>query len=77
MLQCVSFPTVLGWILVVQSLKELVNVAPSNPCPSLFGSCNLDHLAQVEISIQLLVKLAKWESLEKEAYTHMVGTVVG
>ncbi len=42
---------------------------------SLFGSCYRDHLAQAEISIQLLVKLAISESLEKEAYTHMVGTV--
>ncbi len=63
--------------MVAQSLKEVVNVAPSNPCQSLFGSCERDHLAQAETSIKLLVKLAISESLEKEAYTHMVGTVVG
>ena len=58
-------------------LQEVVNVAPSNPCQSLFGSCDCDHLAQAEISIPLLVRLAILESLEKEAYTHVVGTVVG
>ena len=56
--------------------SEVVHVEPSNPCQSVFGSCDPDHLAQAEISIPLQVKLALSGYLEKEAYTHMVGTVV-
>ena len=50
---------------------------PLNPCQSLFRSYDHDRLAQAEISITLQVILAILESLEKEAYTHMGGTVVG
>ena len=56
---------------------EVVKVEPLNPCQSVFGFCDPNHLAQAEISIPLQVILAIFESSEKEAHTHMGGMVVG
>jgi hypothetical protein len=57
--------------------EGISDVSPLNPCQLFFRSFDHDHLALEEISIPLLVKLAILESMGKEAYTHMVGMVVG
>ncbi len=75
MLQIVDSYALLGSLILAWS--EVMFDGPLNPCQSLLGSNDHNRLAQVEISIPLQVILAISESSEKEAHTHMGGTVVG